>query len=130
VQGPRHWLRSSPDGSRIAFLAKDKDGIVQFWTVSPNGTPAEQLTRNPWPVASAFSWSPDGAFLACVMDGSIFLTDAQTGQARRLTTVEAESPPRPEACVFSPDGKSIAFVRRAKSQGKACNQIYTLRLDR
>src|SRR5262249_23226548 len=23
LQGPRHWLRSAPDGSRIAFLMKD-----------------------------------------------------------------------------------------------------------
>src|SRR5207302_6520048 len=37
LQGPRHWLRSSPDGSRIAFLMRDDDGIVQLWTVSPNG---------------------------------------------------------------------------------------------
>jgi hypothetical protein len=35
LQGPRHWLRCSPDGSRIAFLMKDDDGVVQLWTVSP-----------------------------------------------------------------------------------------------
>jgi hypothetical protein len=29
IQGPRHWLRSSPDGSRIAFLMKDDAGVVQ-----------------------------------------------------------------------------------------------------
>jgi hypothetical protein len=37
LQGPRHWLRSSPDGSRIAFLMRDDDDIVQLWTVSPLG---------------------------------------------------------------------------------------------
>src|SRR5205823_11573568 len=35
LQGPRHWLRTSPEGSRIAFLMKDDDGAVQLWTVSP-----------------------------------------------------------------------------------------------
>ena len=30
LQGPRHWLRCSPDGSRIAFLMKDDAGIVQL----------------------------------------------------------------------------------------------------
>lgn len=39
LQGPRHWLRSAPDGSRIAFLMKDVRGIVQIHTVSPNGGP-------------------------------------------------------------------------------------------
>ncbi|MBO0697214.1 MAG: DUF3748 domain-containing protein, partial [Zavarzinella sp.] len=37
LQGPRHWLRSAPDGSRIAFLMRDDAGIVQLWTVPPAG---------------------------------------------------------------------------------------------
>ena len=37
LQGPRHWLRSSPDGEQIAFLMKDDDGIAQLWTISPRG---------------------------------------------------------------------------------------------
>ena len=28
AQSPRHWLRSSPDGGRIAFLMKDDAGVV------------------------------------------------------------------------------------------------------
>ena len=53
LQGPRHWLRCSPDGSRIAFLMKDDKGIVQLWTVSPNGGAPIQLTGNPSPIASS-----------------------------------------------------------------------------
>src|SRR5439155_25949486 len=60
LQGPRHWLRSSPDGRRIAFLMKDEDGVVQLWTVSPNGGEPVPVTRNRWDVASAFTWDPDG----------------------------------------------------------------------
>lgn len=56
LQGPRHWLRSSPDGSRIAFLARDDAGVAQLWTVRPTGGSPSQLTHNPWPVASAFTW--------------------------------------------------------------------------
>lgn len=124
VQGPRHWLRSSPDGSRIAFLMKDAAGLVQVWTVSPNGGPPTQLTHNPWPVASAFTWSPDGRSLALVSDNSVFLADATTGQSGRLTErASDETAPRPEACVFSPDGGKIAFVRRRTTGGRAANQI-------
>lgn len=124
VQGPRHWLRSSPDGSRIAFLMKDDAGLAQLWTVSPNGGQPAQLTHNPWPVASAFTWSPDGRSLAQVMDNSVFLTDAATGESRRLTErTSDETAPRPEACVFSPDGGKIAFLRRKASGGHEANQI-------
>lgn len=125
IQGPRHWLRSSPDGTRIAFLMRDDDGIVQLWTVSPNGGEPNQLTRNPWPIASAFSWSPDGTSITHVMDNSVFLTDIASGQSRRAT---ARTPnglaPRPEACVFSPDGEKIAYVRQVNHAGKQWNQIF------
>jgi hypothetical protein len=130
VQGPRHWLRSSPDGSRIAFLMKDGAGLAQLWTVSPNGGQPAQLTHNPWPVASAFTWSPDGRSLAQVLDNSVFLTDAATGQSRRLTErTSDESAPRPEACVFSPDGGKIAFVRRKLAEGREANQICVVFLE-
>lgn len=125
IQGPRHWLRSSPDGSRIAFLAKDDAGVVQLWTVSPDGGPPAQLTRNPWPIASAFTWSPDGNWIAHVTDGSVCVTDARTGQTTRLKSqFDEAAAPRPEACVFSPDGRRIACVRRVPSPVLPTNQIF------
>lgn len=57
---PRHWLRSSPDGSAIAFLMQDDRGIVQLWTVSPNGGEANQVTQADHSIQSAFSWHPQG----------------------------------------------------------------------
>jgi hypothetical protein len=124
IQGSRHWLRSSPDGSRIAFLMKDDAGIAQLWTVSPSGGPLRQVTSNPWPIASAFTWSPDGGQIAHVMDNSICVTEVASGQTKRLTSrTDDVSAPRPEACVFSPDGRRIAFVRRLPSPRELANQI-------
>lgn len=125
IQGPRHWLRCSPDGSHIAFLARDDEGIVQLWTVSPNGGLPRQVTRNPWPIASTFTWSPDGRHLAHAMDRSVCLTDVVSGDTRRLTarTVSEADAPRPEACVFSPDGRKIAYVRPVARNGARHNQI-------
>jgi len=129
LQGPRHWLRSSPDGSRIAFLMKDDGGRVQLWTVSPNGDAPVQVTDKPWDISSAFTWSPGGRTIAHVMGGSIAITDVKTGMTTRLTApAEGSRVPRPEACVFSPDGKKIAFVRRAANGAVECNQVWVLRV--
>jgi len=129
IQGPRHWLRSSPDGSRIAFLMKDDAEIAQIWTVSPNGGALRQLTTNSAPIASAFTWSPDGRQIAHVMDNSVCVTDVASGQTRRLTSrTDDTSAPRSEACVFSPDGTRIAFMRRLPSPRQPANQICVVEL--
>jgi hypothetical protein len=129
LQGPRHWLRSSPDGSQIAFLMKDDAGVVQLWTVSPRGGPPRQLTKNSWPIASTFTWSPDGRFIAHVMDNSVCVTVAETGRTHRLTPRTAEATaPRPEACVFSPDGRSIAHVRSVPSPDVPASQVFVVTL--
>ena len=130
IQGPRHWLRSSPDGSRIAFLMKDDDGIVQIWTISPNGGKPMQLTHNPWHIASAFTWSPDGRYIAHTMDNSIAVTEVSTGETTCLTPRSDDaSAPRPEACVFSPDGKKISYIRCRPSTEKVNNQIFIVTLE-
>ena len=127
IQGLRHWLRSSPDGSRIAFLMKDDAGVAQLWTVSPVGGSLTQVTSNRWPIASAFTWSPDGRQIGHVMDNSVCVTEAASGQTKRLTSrTDDVSAPRPEACVFSPDGNRIAFVRSVPSPSRLANQIYTV----
>ena len=123
IQGPRHWLRSSPDGSRIGILKKDTAGVTQFWTVSPNGGAPSQVTRNPHPVASVFSWYPDGRRVAFVVDNSVCVIDVTTGEMVRLTVRSDDATaPRPEACVLSPDGKRIAFIRHIGGS----NQIYVV----
>jgi len=128
IQGPRHWLRSSPDGTRIAFLMRDDAGVVQIFTVNPAAGEPRQVTRDATGIASAFSWSHDGQNLACVIDGSVSLVAAESGTVTRLTPpVRDASAPRPEACVMAPDGRRIAYVRHvAGSDGRTWNQIFTV----
>jgi Tol biopolymer transport system component len=127
LQGPRHWLRSSPDGTKIAFLMRDDAGVVQIWTISPNGGAPRQITHNPFDIASAFSWSPDGRSIAHVADNSIFITDMSSGDSTRLTPrCEDAIAPRPEACVFSPDGRRISYVRPEASDDGVYNQIFVV----
>ena len=111
LQGPRHWLRASPDGTVIAFLDEDEKGIVQIFGTSPNGGEPRPLSRLRQSVDTPFTWSPDGRFLATSAGGRIVRITAATGASKFLT------PPAPPGChprhgvVFSPDGKHLAYNR-------------------
>ena len=115
---------------------RDDLGIVQLFTVSPNGGPPVQVTRDEWHVASSFGWSPDGRRIAYVADSSVFVVDVASGASTRLTDRTLAAPPRAEACVFSPDGRRIAFMRSVAGQStqpgglaaKLHNQIFVVDL--
>jgi hypothetical protein len=127
LSGPRQWPRSSSDGSQIAFCMRDDLGVVQLWTISPNGGKERQVTHLPFGVASAFSWHPDGKHIAFIADNSVYVTNVDSGESVRSTPRAPNgSAPRPEACVFSPDGKAIAFVRPIDQGGAVHNQIFVV----
>ena len=111
IQGPRHWVRPSPDRSRIAFLAKDEQGIVQIFAVGPEGGAPMPMSRLTESVEGPFDWSPDSRFLACSAGGRIQRIAAATGQAEVLTErYPAGQHPR-YSVTYSPDGRLIAFNR-------------------
>jgi Tol biopolymer transport system component len=106
---------------------KDEAGVVQLWTVSLLGGAPVQLTHNQPSIGSAFTWSPNGRFIAHVMDNSVCVTQTATGATRRLTDrTENASAPRPEACVFSPDGTKIAYVRPMRIGRNFFNQLFVV----
>jgi Tol biopolymer transport system component len=111
----------SPDSLRIAFfrgfMNEDGEYSAAVESVSRVGGRSRQHTTSRrasfgW----GLSWSPDGTTLAMVERESpdepkgIFLLSLETGEKRRLTAPPADHLgdfyPR-----FSPDGRTVAFVR-------------------
>lgn len=123
---PRHWVRSSPDGARIVFLAKDDAGIVQAFLVAPQGGGIQQVTQHTTPIQSCVRWSPDGARLLYVCADSLTVCDVRSGmttfgEVRALTKPSVLAPENP---VWSHDGRTIAFNRRVVAAGLARKQIF------
>ena len=118
----------SPDARYIAFC-RDKyvgdttvprlslnqwvSGHIGIWIIGALGGAERKLGES---TGCGLSWSPDGKYLALANENSphepysIFLLSVETGDKRKLTSPPTESVGdwSPQ---FSPDGKTLAFVR-------------------
>src|SRR5262249_53864398 len=112
----------SPDGRAIAFTRLTRER-AELYLISPLGGPerkiAERREIRHWVhsiILRASDWSPDGKWLAISEATSsrdpvsIFLLSPESGEKRRITTPPAGANGDGNA-VFSPDGKTVAFVR-------------------
>jgi len=102
-------LQLSPDGKKIAFVVR---GEVFAASSSDGGDAARVSTSS----ADEYqvTWAPDSRRLAYVSDrdgtSHLFLYDFNTNTETQLTReADDDSTPR-----FSPDGKSVAFLRGGK----------------
>ncbi|WP_113638850.1 DUF3748 domain-containing protein [Nubsella zeaxanthinifaciens] len=128
VQGPRHWLRSSPDGALIFFLAENEKGLIQVFSVSPNGGKVNQVTDNSFSITSPINISPNGLFISYIADQSVFITAIASGKSTRLTP-QYEAPEQLNGAVlWSNDSKMLAFNRYVKSADGIFLQIFLLEI--
>jgi Tol biopolymer transport system component len=121
----------SPDGRRVAFVARDPDSkttgspekpapfVFQVYVVSPDGTGLRKITtethRVDW---SSVAWSPDGRWLAFFSwDKTLKLVPAEGGDARVVADLrQIDSLLIPGVgglshaeIAWSPDGKQLGF---------------------
>jgi len=123
-------VRSSPDGSNMAYLAYDDRGVKQVFLISPFGGEPRQLTDHPTAVQSGVRWSPDGQQVCYVWDNSLILCQVSNAPfASRHERLTAPADPSPLNPVWSHDGTLIAYNKKVAQAGSdSTKQIFVIKL--
>jgi Tol biopolymer transport system component len=112
----------SPDGKQIAFVRVSESEIAIYTVTALSGPERKLLSLGPkadwggW--VPDLDWSPDGKYIACVekrsrqLPPNIFVFSPETSARRKLTSPAALDL-GDHAPVFSPDSRTVAFVRSA-----------------
>jgi len=126
VQGPRHWLKTSQGGDRIFFYAKSDDGVVQLFSVSPEGGEPVQITHNDFSPDTAFSLSPDDQWIAFGYQNQIYLTEVATGKS--FPAGPAPQSNHSELCNFnwSYSGQTLVYNKKVNEDGGSFFQIFAI----
>lgn len=128
VQGPRQWLRSSPDGNSIYFYKKDDQGIVQIHGVSPKNGGIKQITNNGFSPDTAFGLSSDGKFLAYGAGESLFISRVSDGATVRVLEAKGSDYSDLSNINWSNSGYTLAYNRKVNHGGQAFFQVFILNL--
>jgi Tol biopolymer transport system component/predicted Ser/Thr protein kinase len=123
----------SPDGRSIAFLRELSRQKLEVLLIPALGGPERKLTEvaaSPWLKGPYLAWSPDGKWLAVVDASSpesygLFMLSPESGERLRLTAPPVQSA-GDSGPAFSPDGRSLAFIRTATF---AVSDLYLLPLS-
>src|SRR5439155_12454864 len=108
----------SPDGRYIAFIRNwsGPNDMAQVISITALGGPERRLAEtDSQTLGRGLTWSPDSKSVVTntASDAGLFLVSTENGEKRRLTSPsKGPSDTRDTDPAFSPDGRTLAFVRR------------------
>ena len=120
----------SPDGNRLAYGWRNKDDRYELRTVARDGGAARLLYSNGgW--LQPKGWSPDGRRILTVIvredrTRQLVFVSAADGSMQALRTLEWNMGV-PSHAEFSPDGRFVAYDRRAEAGGPT--DVFVIAVD-
>ncbi|MEQ6118132.1 DUF3748 domain-containing protein [Reichenbachiella sp. MALMAid0571] len=126
ISGCQGIVRSSFDGSLLAFQAYDEKNIKQVYTISPLGGKPVQQTFHDNDVESGVRWHPSEHRFSYVCQNSII--SRKIGEKEfDILTKPSNHPPADH--VWSHDGEKIAYNRIVTNEkGESSKQIFVIHL--
>jgi serine/threonine protein kinase len=116
-------------GGRIAFVSDRAEGILQIWTMNPDGSDPRQLTFGPGDKTQP-KWSPDGSRLLYVTPGGMDNFGNELGLDIKIIRADGteiawvtHNPGDDTDPAWSPDGSLIAFTSTRINE---LRQVYVL----
>lgn len=126
VQGPRQWMKSSPDGSLLYFMMKDSSGLVQLFSVPTVGGPVSQITSNDFSIETSFDIDPAGKLAAYGVDEKIYLTSLDSGETECISPEVSDRYSDLRAIQWAHSGLSLTYNRKVIDRDSSYFQIFTL----
>lgn len=74
------FLAPTPDGSRLAFIARNGSGVRALW-IRPLASAVATRLAGTEGVSGVVFWSPDGRFIGFFADGKLKKIEASGGPA-------------------------------------------------
>lgn len=122
--------RGTADGTRIAYMAEDADGVRQVYSIASTGSDRDpnpynrphKVTRLEGGIiedSPGARWHPSGKYIAVMHDGGVAVVHAEIGPKLGdvfYITPHGDGIVRDQIC-WSPDGKFVAYNRPIETSG-------------
>lgn len=126
VQGPRQWMKSTPDGTLLFFMMKDNDGSIQIYSVPTIGGDIKQITNNSFSIETSFDIDGKGKRITYGAQGRIYITSIDTGVTKCVLENVDNKYSELHSVQWSRNGEIIAYNRKVAQGDTSYFQIFTL----
>lgn len=107
ISGPRNWLLGSPDGTRIYFPMRDREGIVQIHYVEIDSGRVIQLSHLEHSLENQLAIRADGQWISVLSRSLPTLVHTATGETRIVANLPQEISKITGAIHFLPDHSGL-----------------------